>query len=656
MTEKPHALKPLSILVEYFGPNDEVYSHPYLFEIDNLKFTDRQLAKRPTGEPKATPDMNLTPLLYVDTKSKLRQAIDEIVGHSCPEVAMDVEAHTYRSYQGFTCLIQMSTREKDYIIDPFPLWQDLTMLNEITANPKIVKLLHGGFHDVVWLQRDFSLYFVNLFDSYLAVKLLDFPRGCLSLAYLLSSIAKVTTDKKFQLADWRMRPLPEEMAKYARMDTHYLIDIYHELKDQLLDRSNENLNLIKAAYDQANDLCRRRYEKPVFRENINYKDFLIKSKVNFNSRQTLAFKEIFAWRDATARVEDESVAYVIPGHMMLKICIELPREMQGILACCNPVPPLVKQNLHALHEIILKARDSPLTVIHHHDDNAVSSAVNKANPTDQALGLDSIVDNPLRCPLDLVHLSVDNADNSTDFPKLDVLLDTPEAVSEVLVVLSKNDASIKAFAKKQDDNVKFVSKNNKCFLTPYERYKLLNPYLNSIKDNKKDEASTTKKASADSDADRIKSIKEHFDTLTKMTPQQFTQESTAVNIDNDNDNEEEEEEPETLTIDDFDPNPGKVPKKLRMYDRECNASKEAKKRAKIREKEEKLENKRRKTVVDNVKDTNFDQYSSGVAANAKHFDPMREFKDKHAKRKPFAGGKAKQRYKGGANKSITYKK
>jgi len=30
-----------------------------------------------------------------------------------------------RSYLGITCLIQISTRDNDYIIDPFPIWNDL---------------------------------------------------------------------------------------------------------------------------------------------------------------------------------------------------------------------------------------------------------------------------------------------------------------------------------------------------------------------------------------------------------------------------------------------------------------------------------------------------------------------------------------------------
>ena len=48
--------------------------------------------------------------------------------------------------------------------------------------------------------------------------------------------------------------------------------------------------------------------------------------------------------------------YVLPNHMMLKVGTELPREMQGVLACCNPVPPLVRQHLVTIHQVVLAAR------------------------------------------------------------------------------------------------------------------------------------------------------------------------------------------------------------------------------------------------------------------------------------------------------------
>ena len=43
--------------------------------------------------------------------------------------------------------------------------------------------------------------------------------------------------------------------------------------------------------------------------------------------------------------------------MLLQISEVLPKEMQGILACCNPIPPLVKTELLTLHTIIREARE-----------------------------------------------------------------------------------------------------------------------------------------------------------------------------------------------------------------------------------------------------------------------------------------------------------
>ena len=40
------------------------------------------------------------------------------------------------------------------------------------------------------------------------------------------SFFALQTDKQLQLADWRLRPLPVELCKYARTDTHFLLFIY----------------------------------------------------------------------------------------------------------------------------------------------------------------------------------------------------------------------------------------------------------------------------------------------------------------------------------------------------------------------------------------------------------------------------------------------
>lgn len=55
-----------------------------------------------------------------------------------------------------------------------------------------------------------------------------------------------------------------------------------------------------------------------------------------------------------------SFRYVLPKHMLLQIAEVLPKEMQGILACCNPIPPLVKTELLTLHTIIREAREQAM--------------------------------------------------------------------------------------------------------------------------------------------------------------------------------------------------------------------------------------------------------------------------------------------------------
>lgn len=46
------------------------------------------------------------------------------------------------------------------------------MLLDVFTDPKIVKVMHGSDSDIVWLQRDFGLYIVNLFDTGQATRVL----------------------------------------------------------------------------------------------------------------------------------------------------------------------------------------------------------------------------------------------------------------------------------------------------------------------------------------------------------------------------------------------------------------------------------------------------------------------------------------------------
>lgn len=352
---KPNARVPLSCLSEIDESGVESFSHPYQVEISEFQIKPELLLP---CEPQLPPNLEDTPLTLVEDLDQLKEMCQHI--EALPEIAVDVEHHSYRSFQGISCLIQISSRTRDFVIDAIKLRSDLHLLNECFTNPDIVKVFHGADCDIIWLQRDFGVYVVNLFDTCRAAKLMKFAH--LSLAFLTKHYCGVEADKYYQLADWRERPLPLPMINYARTDTHYLLYIYDKLRNDLLlkgAQSKTQSHLLTAVYERGREICLKKYEKPSFSE-TSHLSVLKKCRSTFNAKQMYAFKELFAWRDSISRELDESLGYVLPNNLMIRIAEYLPREPQGILALCNPIPPLVKRFVNDIHQLILKAREIPL--------------------------------------------------------------------------------------------------------------------------------------------------------------------------------------------------------------------------------------------------------------------------------------------------------
>ena len=112
-----------------------------------------------------------TPFTWIDTPDDLQTLLDKL--RAAKELAVDLEHHSYRTFSGFLCLMQISTREEDFIIDTLTLRDELEGLNEVFTDPEIIKVFHGAESDIVWLQQNFNLYIVNLFDTFHASKVLS---------------------------------------------------------------------------------------------------------------------------------------------------------------------------------------------------------------------------------------------------------------------------------------------------------------------------------------------------------------------------------------------------------------------------------------------------------------------------------------------------
>ena len=324
---------------------EEITAQHYFYELDVLVPSNELLEPVICQQPVEVSEKTLR---YVDTESALLQMLKHLKGQK--EIAIDTEAHDYRSFLGFICLIQISSRSLDFIVDAIALRSKLQILNVVFTDPKILKVLHGCDMDIVWFQRDFGLYLVNVFDTGQAARVLNYPTFALS--YLLKRFINFDARKEFQLADWRERPLSTDMLEYARMDTHALLYISDHLRNSLYEMKNDSLFEV---FNRTRKICMKKYTKPEFSEH-SYHKILRKFRKKLTKQQEYVISKLYNWREEMARSLDESHHYVLPNHMLIRIGEVLPREAQGILACCNPAPPLVREYLSVIHKIVLEGK------------------------------------------------------------------------------------------------------------------------------------------------------------------------------------------------------------------------------------------------------------------------------------------------------------
>jgi exosome complex exonuclease RRP6 len=112
------------------------YKHPYETEILQLKYPDAVYQK---ADPIQYLPVESTSAIFVDTEQGVLEMLAEL--KQANAIAVDLEHHDTRSYVGLVSLMQISTRNKDWIVDTLKPWrQNLQILNEVFTDPKIVKV------------------------------------------------------------------------------------------------------------------------------------------------------------------------------------------------------------------------------------------------------------------------------------------------------------------------------------------------------------------------------------------------------------------------------------------------------------------------------------------------------------------------------------
>lgn len=403
LTKKPHAIVSLEESLVTFtdedgstqyayrpahqyslANSDYRYKHPYETEILQMSYPNSAYK---VSEPIPWQPVETTTAKWVDSYEGVLDMLKEL--KKAKEIAIDLEHHDFRTYTGLVSLMQVSTREQDWIVDTLQPWRHkLEVLNEAFADPSIVKVFHGAYMDMVWLQRDLGLYVNGLFDTYFACEQLGYAGR--SLAFLLSKFADFDADKQYQLADWRIRPIPEEMLYYARSDTHYLLHIYDQVRNDLVSSSNRNLpeqDLISRALQKSKDLSLSRHVHPGYNEETGegprgwYNYVLKHSHLAYDAAQFTMFRTIWKWRDETARKEDESPNFVLGTNHLADICRASPPDAKALHSLMPLTAPLARSRINEIWDKVLETSQNPgPSLLHFFASIAPDSATRNALP------------------------------------------------------------------------------------------------------------------------------------------------------------------------------------------------------------------------------------------------------------------------------------
>ncbi|PLX84392.1 MAG: ribonuclease D [Desulfuromonas sp.] len=263
-----------------------------------------------------------------------------------PVIAVDLEADSMHNYREKVCLLQFSTPSRTVLVDPLAV-EDLSSLVPLLADPGVRKIFHAADYDVRCLNRDFGIEIRGLFDTMIASQFIGEEK--VGLADVLNKYFGVELDKKFQRADWSIRPLPEGMIRYAAEDTRHLHRLVELLEDKLKEKGrlawvSEEFSLLEQGRfaGQEGPMCLR-----------------IKGAGRLDRRQLGVLEELLRWRDGEAERRDCPPFKVVGNKALLEVARVQPPTLRGLVGLEGLFPRVVDRYGRRLLEAVEKGRNLP---------------------------------------------------------------------------------------------------------------------------------------------------------------------------------------------------------------------------------------------------------------------------------------------------------
>lgn len=269
--------------------------------------------------------ISLAPPISIVDASGLTALARELAQEAA--IAVDTESNSLFAYRERVCLIQLSTQERDYIVDPLIL-SDLSGLGPLFADPRHQKVFHAADYDLLCLKRDYGFEFANIFDTKIAAGTLGWPQ--MGLASILESHFGVTMNKRYQRTNWGQRPLTPDQLHYAQLDTHYLLALRDLLQNELTARGR-----VEEAFEAFDLLARVTGDSQPMASNRFWR---VTGARDLTPTQTGVLKEAYLYREEQAALADHPPFKVMSEQTLLEIAQCCPKQLSDLKAVTGMTP------------------------------------------------------------------------------------------------------------------------------------------------------------------------------------------------------------------------------------------------------------------------------------------------------------------------------
>jgi ribonuclease D len=265
-----------------------------------------------------------------------------------PLLAVDTEAASFHRYRDRVYLIQLSTRDRTAVVDPLTV-TDLSALGRLLDHPGIEVVFHDADYDLRILDRDYGFHASRLFDTRIAAQLLNEPG--IGLAALLEKYLGVTLDKKYQRADWSVRPLIPEMLAYAASDTKYLPQLRDILRERLAEMgrwswAEEEFELLKEVRWTPSGPPEEAYLR-------------LKGARSLRGHQLAVLRELFAWREQAASQLDRAPFRILQNEALITIAKAMPGDHTALRELKALSPDQLRRRGNELLEAVARGVQAP---------------------------------------------------------------------------------------------------------------------------------------------------------------------------------------------------------------------------------------------------------------------------------------------------------